>query len=113
MSDDTCNDMSSEGAPRAAESVPCAWCGVPFVPRGRGRYHAGACRTAAHRARRAVARLPKRVPRIGTIYECAGCGQRALGEQRCEECNLFMGTLGPGGECPHCAEPVAVTDLID
>src|SRR5664280_637486 len=41
-----------------------------------------------------------------------GCGERQLGEQRCETCRTFTRRIGVGGPCPHCDEPVAVTDLL-
>jgi hypothetical protein len=41
------------------------------------------------------------------IYECPDCGER-----QCEDCNLFMRRDGPGGNCPHCDEPVLVADLL-
>ena len=34
-----------------------------------------------------------------------------LGEQRCPDCATFARRIGPGGPCPHCDEPVAITDL--
>ena len=34
------------------------------------------------------------------------------GTRRCEDCNLFMRWVGPGGSCPHCDEPVLVSDLL-
>jgi hypothetical protein len=46
------------------------------------------------------------------IYECPCCGERQAGTRRCEDCNLFMRRLGPGGNCPHCDEPVLITDLL-
>jgi rRNA maturation endonuclease Nob1 len=33
--------------------------------------------------------------------------------RRCEDCNLFTRRLGPGGECPHCGEPVLASELAD
>ena len=36
------------------------------------------------------------------VYECRDCGERQAGIRRCEDCNLFMRRLGPGGSCPHC-----------
>jgi hypothetical protein len=47
-----------------------------------------------------------------TVYECDGCGARALGRQRCTDCSTFMRRVGFGGACPLCDEPVAVADLI-
>jgi len=47
------------------------------------------------------------------VYECPACGERRLGERRCEECNLFCRRIGRGGECPHCGEPVAACELAE
>jgi hypothetical protein len=47
------------------------------------------------------------------VYECAACGTRALGDQRCADCATFMRKIGIGANCPSCFEPVAVTDLLD
>jgi hypothetical protein len=47
-----------------------------------------------------------------TIYECGGCGERFIGERRCENCNLFCGALGVGGSCPECNTPVLLDDLL-
>jgi DNA polymerase II large subunit len=47
-----------------------------------------------------------------TVYECAGCGGRAVGEQRCAECSTFMRRVGLGGACPSCDEAITVADLI-
>jgi rubrerythrin len=47
-----------------------------------------------------------------TVYKCDGCGVRAIGEQRCEICGTFMRKVGPGGQCPHCDEPVTVSELL-
>ena len=48
-----------------------------------------------------------------TIYECPDCGERLHGEQRCDDCGRFARRVGLGGSCPHCDEPVAVSDLLD
>ena len=45
------------------------------------------------------------------VYECPGCGERQT-TRRCEDCNLFTRRLGPGGECPHCGEPVLAGELL-
>jgi hypothetical protein len=47
-----------------------------------------------------------------TVYECDGCGARAVGGQRCAECSTFMRRVGLGGACPGCEEPVTVAELI-
>jgi hypothetical protein len=48
---------------------------------------------------------------IGTVYECPECEIRYLDERRCPDCNLFTRRVGSGGNCPHCDEPVAISDL--
>ena len=48
-----------------------------------------------------------------TIYECATCANRALGQQRCDDCHTFMTRIDYGGLCPNCSEPVAINDLLD
>jgi hypothetical protein len=37
---------------------------------------------------------------------------RAVGEQRCADCSVFMRRLGLGGLCPCCDEPVTVDELL-
>jgi len=51
------------------------------------------------------------VPKTEIVYECPSCFNRSLGDQRCPDCNLFSQRIGPGGPCPHCDEPVAISDL--
>jgi hypothetical protein len=53
-----------------------------------------------------------RATKAGTVYECAACGSRLLGEQRCEECATFMHRIGTGGNCPSCHEPVTIDELL-
>jgi hypothetical protein len=99
-----------------AATITCPVCRQPFTRAGRQRYCSGACRKTAFRRRHhdppAIVVPAARPRREHTIYECPGCGQRLLGEQRCSDCALFARRVGPGGPCPHCAEPVAITDLI-
>ena len=47
-----------------------------------------------------------------TVYECGGCGERFLGERRCEACGLFARALGLGGSCPECDTTVLLDDLL-
>ncbi len=51
--------------------------------------------------------------RSAPSMKCDGCGERFIGTQRCEDCNLFARRIGPGGPCPHREEPVAVADLVE
>jgi len=101
-----------------AVTISCPLCQQPFTPIGRRKFCSDACRAAAYRRRRdaqpASLVTPKSQPRRPiTVYECDSCGERALGEQRCDSCNTWMRRIGLGGSCPNCAEPVAVTDLLD
>jgi len=105
----SCNDSRNDTA------IPCPACGQPFTPAGRRRWCSDACRQAAWRRRHpappAPAPLPPRRGRVSIVYECGQCGQRYLGQQRCDDCGTFCARIGPGGTCPHCDEPVAMNDL--
>ena len=90
----------------------CGQCGARFASVGRRRWCSDACRQAAFRTRRAAPR-PAQPAKADTVYECPSCEVRYLGEQRCQECNVFCRSLGAGGLCPHCDEPLAITDIVD
>ena len=98
-------------------TATCPACGGPLPP-GRARTTCSdACRQAIWRQRHqrlpTVAALPAREPRKPhTVYHCDRCDTRALGVQRCEECNTFMRAIGLGGECPCCAEPLTIDELL-
>jgi endogenous inhibitor of DNA gyrase (YacG/DUF329 family) len=99
-------------------TVPCPVCGSAFVVSGRRRYCSDGCRRAAWSRRRSspapvVVVAPAGSRRPHTVYECDDCGGRALGEQRCEDCGVFMRRVGLGGCCPSCHEPVAAGELIE
>ena len=101
-----------------AGTMTCPACQRPFTPAGRQRYCSSSCRKAAFRRRHqdpvAGITLPAARPRRDyTIYECPACAQRLLGEQRCPDCGIFARRIGTGGPCPHCSEPVAITDLLE
>ena len=106
----SCND---------AVTLPCPACASPFEPVGKRRYCSDACRVAAHRRRHRTADVPEVLPPAGeprrthTVYECSICEGRALGEQRCEDCNTFMRSLGLGGLSPCCGEPVTIDELLN
>lgn len=97
-------------------TMACPVCGDPFIPGGRRRFCTDACRSAAHRRRRAADRplvvVPARRSRVAlTAYGCDACGARAVGEQRCADCSTFMRRLGAGGACPCCDEVITVAEL--
>lgn len=99
-------------------TVVCPLCARAFIAAGRAIYCSETCRKKAWRRRNGAAPVPVVVPPPGrprrpiTVYECATCGTRALGVQRCEDCGTFMARVGIGGLCPHCDEAVALCDLI-
>ena len=97
-------------------TVPCPVCGAPVAAAGRRRYCSDACRQAGYRRRHGgpdgPPELPPRRPRRPvTVYVCASCDARYLGDQRCPECNRFCAAVGIGGSCPACDEPVAYAEL--
>lgn len=113
------NASPTPNTPSCHDSVTttCPICQHPFDPVGRQKFCSDACRAAAYRRRRDAGRpaiaVPSHRPRRPlTVYECQDCGNRAVGEQHCADCGTFMRRVGLGGECPHCCEPVALTDLL-
>ncbi len=99
-------------------TTACPTCQQSFTPAGRQTYCSTICRKTAFRRRRqqpgpAVTVPTARSRRQITVYECPDCGERLLGEQRCPDCNTFTRRIGLGGECPHCQQPVAITDLLN
>lgn len=105
------NGSDASGSP----GRPCPVCGLT-VSRPRATFCSDACRQSAFRQRhtqstRSRTALSKPTRRL-VVYQCPDCESRLLGEQRCPECNIFARRLGPGGLCPHCDEPVALSDLV-
>jgi hypothetical protein len=95
-------------------TIACDLCGRAFGRSGRRRFCTDACRQAAWRERHPAPAppLPAKSPRVATVYQCAACETRYLGEQWCPDCQRPCRRIGPGGSCPHCDEPVAVADLL-
>ncbi|MGH8921946.1 MAG: hypothetical protein ACRD0H_26995 [Actinomycetes bacterium] len=97
----------------------CPVCHTQFTPIRRQRFCSDSCRKTAWRRRHnADPPTPRAVPaaahrRDHTIYACPECDTRYHAQQRCADCNTWCTRVGPGGLCPHCDEPVAVTDLIE
>ncbi len=99
-------------------TTPCPTCQHSLTPNGRQTYCSTTCRKTAFRRRHqqngpAVTVPTARPRREITVYECPDCDERLLGEQRCQDCSTFTRRIGVGGACPHCQEPVAITDLLD
>lgn len=98
--------------PRAPSLCPI--CQRAFQRVGRQQVCSAACRQALWRQRhpRPLPVLPARSPRTTTVYACATCETRYVGEQWCTDCQRPCRRVGPGGACPHCDEPVALSDLL-
>jgi hypothetical protein len=95
-----------------AATTTCPVCTRAFRPDGRQRFCSTGCRQTAWRRQRSAPLQPV-VARTDTVYECPSCETRYLGEQRCDDCNTWCRRLGPGGPCPCCDEPVAISDLFN
>ncbi len=117
-------DDNATTSPQAPAQQPdrllCPVCWAPFTRIRRQRYCTDACRKTAWTRRHASNRPPTEpvVPpsirrRDVTIYACPSCATRYHGEQWCHDCNQPCTRVGLGGLCPHCDEPVALTDLLD
>lgn len=96
----------------------CPVCNSEFVPVRRQQYCTPACRQAAWRARRPTPApqitLPPRTPRRAiTVYQCSTCDTRRLGQQWCPDCHRPATRVDLGGLCPHCDEPVTISDITD
>lgn len=99
-------------------TTTCPLCQAHFTPVGRQIYCSTPCRKTAYRRRHQTPTTALTVPaarhrRDYTIYECPDCDQRLYGEQRCADCGSFARRVGLGGPCPHCDQPVALSDLLD
>jgi hypothetical protein len=57
--------------------------------------------------------IPPQPARHQIVYECPQCEQGYLGQQRCDNCNVFARRLGPGGVCVHCGDLLTVEELLD
>ncbi len=121
--DSPCDDDPTT-TPPAMNTAPgrpqCPVCWTPFTPIGRQRYCTDNCRKTAWSRRHTRTTLttepvvPQQIRRRDvTIYSCPSCDTRYHGQQWCPDCNQPCTRVGLGGTCPHCAEPVAITDLID
>ena len=94
-----------------AATTTCPMCARAFEPEGRQRFCSTGCRQTAWRQQRSAPIQPV-VARADTVYECPDCAARYLGEQRCDDCNTWSRRIGPGGLCPCCDEPIAISDLF-
>ncbi len=99
-------------------TATCPVCQTAFTPTRRQRYCTPACRQAAWRARHPNPRPTIDVPppthrRSMTVYQCPECDTRHLGQQWCHDCHQPCVRVDFGGLCPHCDEPVTISDILD
>ena len=90
----------------------CGQCGADFTASDAAGGAPTPAAKSAWRRRRAAPPPPTQPAKIDTVYECPQCQTRYLGTQRCDDCNTWCRRLGPGANCPHCDDLVAVSDLV-
>jgi predicted amidophosphoribosyltransferase len=111
------DDNATTSPPDSRQLCPVCW--TPFHRIRRQRYCSDGCRKTAWRRRQQPAPAsPEPVPqarrrRDVTVYSCPACDTRYYGQQWCPDCHQPCTRIGLGGLCPHCDEPVAITDLLD
>ncbi len=98
--------------------ITCPVCWRAFRPIGRQRFCSDNCRKTAWARTRRTPQPVMPVPppgqrRDSTIYACPSCDTRFHGQQWCHDCNQPCIRIGLGGLCPHCEQPVALSDLFD
>ena len=109
-----------DGALRVAQTWPVCG-GTP--PSSRSVYCKTACKQLAYRLRHqrlasvdpVVLRNQLQRQRLlvaHTVYECARCDERYLGERRCSSCQLYCRALGLGGQCEGCDHIMLLTELL-
>ena len=115
---DASRDSSSDGGgPR------CPVCTKPIAS-SRARYCSPAHRQRAFRLRHVPlasiderqlrAELRRRQALVAhTVYECSVCGERSVGERRCQDCHVFSRALGLGGHCAECDQPILLAELLE
>ena len=116
---------SRYGPSAPADARPRRSCPVcqATLTSARARYCSDACKQRAYRRRQAAdtvvdldaltADLRSRRALVAqTVYTCPACEVRLLGQQRCPDCHVFCRRLGLGGPCPHCDDPVTLTELL-
>jgi hypothetical protein len=117
----SCDTSRNGSTPSGAPT--CALCSRALES-SRARYCSAAHRQRAFRLRRVQlasvderqlrAELRRRGTLVAhTLYECNSCGERSVGERRCQECHLFSRALGLGGHCNACDEPMLLTELLE
>lgn len=109
--------------PTPRSAAGCLVCGISLTD-ARARFCSPAHRQLAYRLRQREshqleeAHLHRELQRqrrltTHTVYECPRCDERFVGERRCPDCHLFGRSLGLGGHCPECDQPILLSDLLE
>jgi hypothetical protein len=121
---DTMRDgLRYASSPAPHPAAGCFVCGGPLTD-SRAKFCSPAHKQFAYRLRRRtppssteleLRRKLQRQRRLTahTIYECPNCQERFVGERRCQSCRLFCRSVGLGGHCPECDQPVLLSDLLE
>ena len=115
---DTSRDSSSD-----SNAPSCPVCSGP-LPNSRARYCSYIHRQRAFRLRHVeLASVDERQLRTElrrrgalvahTVYECSVCGERSVGERRCQDCHVFSRAMGLGGQCGECDQPILLAELLE
>jgi hypothetical protein len=110
-------------SPAPLSATGCLVCGGPLTD-SRAKFCSPAHKQLAYRLRRRespasnepdLRRQLQRQRRLTahTIYECPNCQERFVGERRCQSCRLFCRSIGLGGHCPECDQPILLSDLLE
>lgn len=111
-----------DASPGGSSGHPCPVCRAAIAS-ARARYCSDACKQRAYRQRQTgvgptdldaltADRRRRQALVARTVYECPTCETRLLDERRCPDCHVFCRRLGLGGLCPHCDEPITLTELL-
>ena len=99
-------------------TITCPVCQRPFTPQGKRRWCSEGCRVAAWRRRRqqagpAITLPPARPRRPITVTSATAAPPAPWDSNAATNAAPSCAKLQLGGPCPHCDEPVAVTELLD
>jgi hypothetical protein len=111
---DSSPDSSGPRCPVCTEPLPsprACYCSPAYRQRAFRLRHVQ--RASVHE-RQLRAELRRRAALVAhTVYECSVCGERSVGERRCQDCRTFSRALGLGGHCAECDQPILLAELLE
>lgn len=90
----------------------CAYCRECLAAPGQAYCSAPCQQLAAHSSRGTPRADLVSAIHEQRVYACPVCATRSLGEDWCDACQGYRRSLGLGGLCPCCKEPVSLQDLL-